>query len=174
VETISLIIHVTAAAILIGPQLLLFFAVIPATWLIEDERLKRDVTRVVTGRYGMLAGVALIALLVTGLYQFYAIVPEAIQEGMADFRFGTIFITKMTLFLALVLLIGYHVFGISRQIRRLSDRVVSGAGADVASQLESKRRTSFIFSFLILLVSLGILVLGVMLGHHEFSYVPAG
>ena len=33
---------------------MLFLAVIPSTWLIEDEPLRRSVTRVVTRRYGML------------------------------------------------------------------------------------------------------------------------
>lgn len=173
-ETISLIIHVTSAVILVGPQVLLFFAVIPATWLIDDERLKRDVTRVVTGRYGMLAGVALVALVVTGVYQLFAVTPEAVREDMGGHRFGFVFSTKMTLFVILVALIGYHIFGISRQVRRLSDRVIAGAGPEVAAQLDSKRRLSFIFSFLIVLVSLAVLFLGVTLGHSEYSYVSVG
>ena len=32
-----LILHVLAAATLVGGELLLFFAVTPATWIIEDE-----------------------------------------------------------------------------------------------------------------------------------------
>jgi len=64
--TISLAIHVTAAALFVGPQILMFFAVIPATWLIEDnEKLRRQVTRVVAARFGMLAMIAIVLLVVT-------------------------------------------------------------------------------------------------------------
>jgi len=167
-DTVSLIIHVIAAALLVGPQLLLFFAVTPATWLIDDERLRRNVTSVVGMRFGMIAMASLVALLVTGLYQFYSLVPEQITEDMSAYRFGPIFILKMTLFTVLVGLIVFHTFFIGRRVRQLSDAVVSGDGDPAA--LEGARRTSFVLSFFMVVASVFVLALGVMLGHHDYSW----
>lgn len=167
-DTLSLIVHVTAAVLLVGPQVLLFVAVVPSTWLIDDERLRRDVTRVVTARYGMIAMTSLLLVLVTGLYQVYFLVPEPIREEMVEYRFGSVFILKMTLFLVLVGLIGYHTLVLGPRIRRQSDAVIEGSGDE--GELESARRTSLVVSLVMVLVSLGLLVFGVMLGHHEFSY----
>ncbi len=169
-ETISLMVHVLAAAVLVGPQVVMFLAVTPATWLIDDERLKRDVLRVVAGRFGMLAGGSLLVLLATGLYQFYTYVPGPIQENMMDFRFGIVFVVKMTLFTVLLLLILAHTLIFSRRITRLSDAVI--AGQEDPGALEYARLQSFGFSALLLLVSVAILWLGVTLGDHTYSYVP--
>ena len=172
-DTFSLIIHVTAAAVLVGPQLLLFLAVIPSTWLIEDERLRRDVTRVVTARFGMISGIAIVALLATGLYQFYQLVPEVVQDDINGFRFGPLFALKMTLFVALVALIAAHAFVFARRIPRWSDAVIANPDDENALwHLDQQRRWSFLLSFVMILISLATLFLGVTLGHHEFSYVP--
>ncbi|MCK9486578.1 MAG: hypothetical protein M0R73_07735 [Dehalococcoidia bacterium] len=169
-DTISLMLHVTAAAVLVGPQVLMFLAVTPATWLVDDERLKRDLVRVVAGRFGMLAGASLVVLLLTGLYQFYFYVPEAIQENMMDYRFGIVFVVKMSLFTVLVLLIFAHMIFFSRRIARLSDAVLAGE-ADPGT-LEYARMQSFLFSVLLLLVSIAVLWLGVALGDHEYARLP--
>ncbi len=168
--TISLMLHVTAAAVLVGPQVLMFLAVTPASWLVDDERLKRDILRVVAGRFGMLAGGSLVVLLATGLYQFYSKVPEHIQESMMDYRFGIIFVVKMTLFTVLLLLILSHTLFFSRRIARLSDAVI--AGEEDPGRLEYARMQSFGFSVLLLIISIAVLWLGVTLGHEEYSYVP--
>jgi uncharacterized membrane protein len=171
-DTVSLIIHVTAAALLVGPQVLLFLAVVPSTWLIEDERLRRDVTRVVTARFGMISSVALAALLATGLYQFYQVVPEFVQDDLSGFRFGPIFILKMTLFTLLVILIAVHALVFGRRISRLSDAVIADPEDETAAwELDTQRRWSFLLAFAMVLVSLAVLFLGVTLGHHEYSYV---
>ena len=171
-DTISLIIHVTAAALLVGPQVLLFLAVVPSTWLIEDERLRRDVTRVVTARFGTISGVTIVALLATGLYQFYEVVPEAIQDDLSNFRFGLVFILKMTLFTLLLVMIAVHAFVIAPRIGRWSDAVIADPeDEDAAWYLDGQRRWSFLLTLGMVLVSLAILTLGVMLGHHEYSYV---
>jgi uncharacterized membrane protein len=171
-DTLSLCLHVLFATVLVGPQLLLAYAVIPSTWLIEDEGLRRSVTQVVTRRYAMLSGISLLGLLVTGLYQFYSddIVPPGIQDEMMDYRWGLIFVTKMTLVVILVALIAVHGFIFGRRIRATSEAVERGE-AD-AGALESARRASFLFSTLILLVSVALLFLGVTLGYTGYSEVP--
>jgi uncharacterized membrane protein len=171
-DTLSLCLHVFFATVLVGPQLLLAYAVVPSTWLIEDERLRRSVTQVVTRRYAMLSGISLLGLLVTGLYQFYSddIVPQGIQDEMMDYRWGLIFVTKMTLVVILVALIAVHGFVFGRRIRATSEAVERGE-AD-AGALENARRASFLFSTLILLVSVALLFLGVTLGYTGYSEVP--
>lgn len=165
---ISMIIHVTAAAVFVGPQLLMFYAVTPATWLIDDEKLKRQLVSVVARRFGALAAISLVTLLVTGLYQFYTVVPDVIQEEMMDFRFGMIFITKMTMFTVVVALVMVHAMVFARRIRRLSDAVEAGEAEP--AELEQARMHSFLFSGLLLLASFATLWLGVTLGHAEYSY----
>jgi putative copper export protein len=174
VETISLILHVTAAATLVGPQLLLFVAVIPATRQLPEAQ-RSAVTRVVTRRFGMLAGGALLVLLATGLYQFYTVVPEPQREAMTEFRFGMIFMTKMTLFVVLLALIAAHVAWLAPRIQRAldaaGDTTGDAAAADGAVALPTLRRRSLWISGAILVASLGVLALGVTLGDHQYSYV---
>ncbi len=169
-QTISLIIHVMAAAILFGPQLLMFYAVTPATWMITNEETRRAVVKVVAGRFGQLTVVALVLLLVTGLYQYYSIVPDSIRQDPEGYRFGAIFATKMGAFTTIIVLIGVHVGVFARRIARLSDAVIAGDGSQ-RSALETARSQSFLFSFVLLIVTLGTLALGVMLGDESFSYV---
>lgn len=168
-DTLSIVIHVTAAAILVGPQLLMFYAVTPSTWLIDDEQLKRQLVRVVAGRFGQLAGGALVVLLVTGLYQFYSVVPEFVRNDMTSYRFGLIFTLKMASFALLVVLILAHALIFSRRVARLSDAVI--AGEQEPWRLEQARTQSLLFSALLLIASFVTLWLGATLGHHEFSYV---
>ena len=168
-DNLSLIIHVSAAVLFIGPQVILFLAVVPATWLIEDERLRRDVTLVVTQRFAKLAGAALVVLLVTGLYQFYSVVPTNVSDDMMNYRFGTLFMTKMILFTIVVALVAFHIV-IGKRVGRLTEAVIAGEGE--AFELDSARRNSFLLSALMILVSFAILAFGVMLGRAEFSYIP--
>ncbi len=168
-ETLSLILHVTAAAALVGPQLLLFLAVVPATQQLPDSDRSR-VTRIVTRRFAMIAGVSLVALTITGLYQFYEVVPVAVQEEMADFRFGPLFMAKMTLFLVLIALIALHAAWLGPRIQRALDAAGTTGGGD--AELQSLRRRSLWVSGATVAVSLAVLALGVALGHHEYAYLP--
>lgn len=171
-DTIALIIHVTAAAVLVGPQVLLFVAVIPSTKLIPDEALRREVTKLVTMRFGIISVIALLALLVTGLYQFYNVTPDVITDDINSFRYGRIFITKMSLFVVLVGLLVAHGAIIGPRIGRAADAVAAGeGGAEAAAALEQQRRRSMWISGALLLVSLAVLFLGVTLGNNQYSYV---
>lgn len=179
-QTFSLILHVTAAALLVGPQLLMFFAVVPATWLIEDdERLKRALLRVIAGRFGMLATFAIVVLVITGVYQYATIVPKGVRDSSTS-RFGLIFSIKMMMFFLVMVMIGVHTRLYGRRIARLSDEVIAlesdpssarrEEGRARAVQLERARTQSFTFSALILVASLITLWLGVALGDESFSW----
>ena len=168
-QTTSLIIHVIAAAVLFGPQVLMFYAVTPATWMLSNEEVRRSVVKVVAGRFARLTVVALAVLLVTGLYQYFSIVPESIREDPQGYRFGTLFAAKMGAFTTVVVLIGVHVVVYSRKIARLSDAVIAG-DEEQQGALETARTQSFMFSLILLLVTLITLALGVALGDESFSY----
>jgi len=163
-----LILHVSAAVLFIGPQVILFFAVIPATWLIKDQRLRRDVTMVITQRFGKLSGFALGILLVTGLYQFYGVVPTAVSDDMMSYRFGMLFMSKMLLFTIVVALVALHVI-VGKRVGKLTEAVIAGEGEEF--ELDNARRRSFLLSALLMFVSFAVLAFGVMLGRGEFSYV---
>jgi uncharacterized membrane protein len=182
VETFSLMLHITAAAVLVGPQVLMFLAVVPATWLIEDdEQLKRRVLKVVAGRFGMLATASIVVLVLTGLYQYFTVLPPEIRANPNAYAFGPIFSLKMILFTALLLLIYIHTYRFSRRIADLSDRVIDlesapspatrAEGRQLADELERARQRSFGFSVLVLGVSILTLWVGVALGS-DAALVP--
>ncbi len=181
-ETFSLMLHITAAAVLVGPQVLMFLAVVPATWLIEDdEQLKRRVLKVVAGRFGMLATASIVVLVLTGLYQYFTVLPPEIRANPNAYAFGPIFSLKMILFTALLLLIYIHTYRFSRRIADLSDRVIDlesapspatrAEGRQLADELERARQRSFGFSVLVLGVSILTLWVGVALGS-DAALVP--
>ena len=149
--------------------MLLFLAVVPSTWLIDDEQLRRAVTRVVTQRYGVIAGIALLTSLVTGLYQFYNVTPEVVSEDISSYRFGWIFIAKMTLFTIFIGLIAVHAV-VGRRIGRLADAVAAGNAE--AYLLENPRRISLMLTLVMMSVAIALLAFGVLLGRGEFSYIP--
>ena len=171
-DTTMLAIHVLLAAVLVGPQVLLFYAVIPGTWLIEDEALRRAVTRVVTSRYATLTVVSLVGLLVTGLYLYTSdvFVPPDVRTNMMAFRFGAVFTLKMISIVLLVVLIGVHGMVFGRRVRETSEAVERGEATQGA--LEAARRSSLLFSALLLLLSIAILFMGVTLGNHAYSHEP--
>ena len=168
-DSIVLGLHVLFAAILVGGQLLLFFAVVPSTWLIDDDGLRRQVTAVVTQRFGLMVGVSLVGLVLTGLFQFYSddLVPPDVRKNMFDFRFGPVFVAKMTLLVVLVVMIGLHGAYFGRRVARLSDE----AGEAEPGDLEQLRRNSLLFSTLMVLVSIALIFLGATLGNDAYSHV---
>jgi putative copper export protein len=166
---LSLVIHVILAAVLVGPQVLMFYAVAPASWLIEDDDLRTSVVRVIARRFASLTVVALAGLLITGLWQFYtpSVVPPSIQDSMNDYRWGGIFMLKMTLFVILVGMIAFHGAVLARRIGAVTEEVKAGRAERWA--LERARRNSLVFSGLMVLVSIAILALGVLLAFAPFA-----
>lgn len=176
-DNISLIIHGLAAAVLLGGMVLLFLAVTPATWLIDDAALRRAVTRIVARRFAMLTGIALLLLFVTGIYQFFSegITAPDVRDDIAGYRFGPIFMAKMFLVPLLVVLIGVHGMWFGPRIGRATDEVIaSDNDADAVFRLENLRRGSLIFSFVMLIITISIFALGITLGNHNYSETLIG
>lgn len=163
-ETISLILHVSAAALLFGPQVLMFFALTPATWFIDDEQLKRNVVSTVAGRFGIMSAASILVLMATGVYQMQAFAPSNLVET----RWGSILVVKMIAFVILMILLMIHTMYFSKKIQILSEEVING-DEDKVGDLDYLRRQSWLFSFLMLLVTTATLWLGVALGNHQFS-----
>ena len=166
--------HVLFAAMLVGGQVLLFFAVIPSTWLIEDEGLRRRVTLVVARRFSMIVGVSLVGLVLTGLLQFSIdiFVPPDIRASMMDYHFGRVFVTKLVLVVALIAMIAVHGAVFGKRIAAISDAVQ--AGDMEQGELERARRNSLVFSAAMVLVSIALIFLGAALGDHAYSHEPIG
>ena len=120
--------HVLFAALLVGGQVLLAFAVIPSTWLIDDEGLRRRVTLVVAHRFTWIVGISLVGLIVTGLAQFYTdiFVPPDIRENMTEYHFGRVFMVKMLFVTILIIMIAVHGAVFGQRIGRISDAVQGG------------------------------------------------
>tara|TARA_B110000438_G_scaffold151148_1_gene145256 strand:- start:2188 stop:2688 length:501 start_codon:yes stop_codon:yes gene_type:complete len=163
-ETISLILHVSAAALLFGPQVLMFFALTPATWFIDDEQLKGNVVSTVAGRFGIMSAASILVLMATGVYQMQAFAPSNLVET----RWGSILVVKMIAFVILMILLMIHTMYFSKKIQILSEEVING-DEDKVGDLDYLRRQSWLFSFLMLLVTTATLWLGVALGNHQFS-----
>ncbi len=164
--------HVLFAALLVGGQVLLYFAVLPSTWLIEDEGLRRRVTLVVAHRFTWIVGISLVGLIVTGLAQFYTdiFVPPDVRENMTEFHFGRVFMVKMLFVTILIIMIAVHGAVFGQRIGRISDAVQ--AGEIDRGELEQARRTSLVFSSLMVLVSIALVFLGATLGNHAYSHDP--
>ena len=163
-ETISLILHVSAAAVLFGPQVLMFFALTPATWFIDDEELKGNVVSTVARRFGIMSAASILVLMATGVYQMQVFAPSNLVES----RWGSILVVKMIAFVVLMILLMIHTMYFSKKIRILSDEVING-DEDKVGDLDYLRRQSWLFSFLMLLVTTATLWLGIALGNHQFS-----
>jgi uncharacterized membrane protein len=166
---VSLIIHVLLASVLVGPQILMFYAVTPGSWLIEDDDLRTQVVRVIARRFATLTVIALAGLLITGLIQLYSetVVPPDIRESMTDYRWGRIFMTKMTLVVVLVGMIAFHALVLAKRIGHITEEVK--AGRLDRWELERARRNSLLFSGLMILVSVAILALGVTLAYYPYA-----
>ena len=160
-ETISLILHVSAAALLFGPQVLMFFALTPATWFIDDEQLKRNVVSTVARRFGIMSATSIVVLVATGIYQIQVFAPSYLIET----KWGSILVLKMVAFVLLMILLMIHTTYFGKKIRTLSDEVLNG-DQDKVGDLDYLRRQSWLFSFLMLLVTTGTLWLGVALGNY--------
>lgn len=172
-DSISLILHVLAASALVGGEILLILAVLPATSLIDDQPVRRSVTRIVTRRFARITIVSLVVLLITGLYQFFQMVPTPIRENIQEFRWGPVFTTKMALFGLMLILIGIHGMYLGPRIARAYDLASSG-DANASLRLTNLRRSFLLVSLILVIVTIAVMASGVILGNHEYSYLESG
>ena len=120
----------------------------------------------------MLPSGAIAMSLVTGLAQFYTdiFVPPDIRENMTEYHFGRVFMVKMLFVTILVIMIAVHGAVFGQRIARISDAVQ--AGEMDPGDLEQARRTSLVFSSIMVLVSIVLIFLGASLGNHAYAHNP--
>lgn len=147
--------HLLAAVIFIGPQIFLAFVAMPALRSIEDARARQGAVRAITRGFGVLSGVALAALLVTGIYNYYQFEDLIDADNFPRYFFLIqIKLTLVTIVIALTVLHGAF-FG-----RRLQQLQQSGASE---AELAGARRWSMLASMLNLAASVVILLIAAMM-----------
>ncbi len=149
-EAINPWLHILAATIWVGPQVFLFVAAVPAVRTVEDAQVRARVMRVLTTRFGYLAWGAMAVLVVTGIANLFEVAPVD-PEDIFDLNYGTIFIVKMALVVATVVLTALHSFVLGPRVLKLQESVTDEA------QLAPTRRLSIIISSVNGLLALGIL-----------------
>ena len=155
-EAINPWLHILAATIWVGPQIFLFVAAIPAVRTIEDARARARVMRIVTTRFGYLAWGAMVVLVVTGIGNLFEIAPVDVDK-INDLNYGTIFMVKMALVVATVVLTALHSFVIGPRMLSLQESATSEA------ELAPLRRASIITSSINGVLALGILFFAALL-----------
>ena len=160
-EAINPWLHILAATIWVGPQVFLFVAAVPAVRTVEDAQVRARIMRVLTTRFGYLAWGAMLVLVVSGIGNLFEIAP--VDPGdINDINYGTIFMVKMGLVIATVILTALHSFVIGPGMLRAQESATDEA------LLAPARRLSIGISGANLLLSLGILFTAALL-NTEFA-----
>jgi uncharacterized membrane protein len=168
---IAIWMHVLGIAIFVGPQFFLAFAWVPVARTIEDQRVRANLTRKLTRRFGHLGGVGLVLIVVAGTYlistwrDFYSVGDDV---SFADVRYGVVFMVKMTLFIVMLAVVGLHTFMIGPRLVSAMEAEVEGRGSPQATR--TARGASMALSILGLVLALAIMVLGVMMNTKEWSF----
>ena len=152
-DAIILWLHILAAVAFIGPQFFLALAAVPAMRTIEDVKVRARAMRVMTMRFGVLGGGALVVLLVTGVLSY------ARLDHQNDYK--RYFITlqiKLTLVAVVVLLTILHGAVFGRRLQRLQES--NAAEAEIAEV----RRMSQYASMATIVLSIVILFCAAILG----------
>ena len=155
-EAINPWLHVLAATIWVGPQIFLFVAAVPAIRTVEDAQARARAMRVLTSRFGYLAWGAMVVLVITGIGNLFEIAPVDPEE-IWDLNYGAIFIAKMALTGAVIVLTALHSFVIGPRMLSMQE------SARDEGEVASMRRVSIIVSGAGLLLSLGILFCAALL-----------
>jgi len=155
-EAVNPWLHILAATIWVGPQVFLFVVAVPAVRTIEDAKMRARVMRVITTRFGYLAWAAMIVLVISGIGNLYEIAPVD-PEDIFDLNYGAIFIAKMVLVAATIVLTAVHSFVLGPRLLAMQESVADEA------QLAPVRRLSIIVSGINGLLALGILFCAALL-----------
>ncbi len=151
---IVLAIHILSAVLFIGPQLFLVLAGVPAMRTVEDVKQRAAATRIMTGRFGWIGGGALVALLITGIINYYRAEDLGYLHATRYFMVLQVKLTLVSLVVVFTLLHG-AVFG--RRLQGLQER---GAPPDEVAQT---RRWSVLLSMATLAASIAILFCAALL-----------
>ena len=110
---ISIWFHILGIALFVGPQFFLAFAWVPASRGIADLPTRARAMRTITRRFGYIGGAGLVLIIFSGGYligswrDYYGVPDDA---SFLDLRYGVVFLIKMAVLLAMLVLVGLHTF----------------------------------------------------------------
>jgi uncharacterized membrane protein len=166
-------IHLLAATLWVGGQLMLFLAVMPAARAIDPPTARGPLVRAVTRRFGYLGWGALLLLILTGIGNvferddFYQ--PTGVFEY--DYRYAWLLTAKLALVVIVVLLTAWHTFILGPRMLTMQEWGPAGrTSADTEARLRRLRRLSMILTAITLLLSLVILYLVTLMQDAEFAF----
>ncbi|HYM16285.1 MAG TPA: hypothetical protein VEZ14_12065 [Dehalococcoidia bacterium] len=157
-NAIVLWIHIVAAVLFVGPQVFLVVAAAPALRTIEDVRQRQAASRVMTRRFGMLGGGALLVLVITGLINYQHVNDLGYVDRNAFPRYFFALQVKLALVALVVVLTVLHGAVFGRRLQRLQEEGASEA------ELAETRRWSMMLSLATLGASMAILFCAALLG----------
>jgi len=154
-HAIVLWIHILAAVAFIGPQIFLVFAAMPALRTIADVEVRARASRMMTSRFGMLGGTALVVLLITGIMNYtYA----NSRHDLDAKRYFIALQIKLTLVAVVVVLTILHGAVFGRRLQQMQERGAS------ETELAQTRQWSMLLSLATLAASIIILLCAAILG----------
>ena len=154
-HAIVLWIHILAAVAFIGPQIFLVFAAMPALRTIADVEVRARASRMMTSRFGMLGGTALVVLLITGIMNYtYA----NSRHDLDAKRYFIALQIKLTLVAVVVVLTILHGAVFGRRLQQMQERGAS------ETELAQTRQWSMLLSLATLAASILILLCAAILG----------
>jgi uncharacterized membrane protein len=142
--------HVLSAVVFIGPQVFLAAIAVPAVRGVEDARARQATMRRMTMGFGVLGGIALAVLVVTGIWQYYEF--ESLVDRHLFPRYFMLIQIKLTLVTLVIVLSALHAMVLGRRLQRLQE---SGAPDD---EIERVRKWSMAASMLNLSASIVIVL----------------
>jgi len=170
-DSVPLWLHILAAAIWVGSQVMLFVVVVPALRAAEDPRSRAAVLRGVTRRFGYLGTASLALLVLSGIDNVDRYGPP----DMFDLRYGWVLTVKLALFAAVLVLTALHSLVIGPRLMALHSLVIGprlmalqqaaavSPDAATAARIRALRARSVVFSGLTLLLSIAILFCAALL-----------
>jgi uncharacterized membrane protein len=165
--------HILGIALFVGPQFFMAIAWGPAARSIGDQRVRLDLTKKITSRFGILAGAGLGLIVIAGMYLISSWRDYYSQPDDLEFtaiRYGVLFIVKMTVLIVMLAVVGAHIFFVGpRLVHTMEDRL---AGAATDADVRSARMLSMAVSIAGLVLALAMMVLGVMMSTTNFSFDP--
>lgn len=163
--TLPLWLHVVAAMVWVGSQIMMFAVVVPSIRLIDDARARHQVLRGVTSRFGYLGFAALVLLVLTGIENIDRYSPSQ----MFDYRYGYILAVKLLMLVAVGALTALHTLRVGPALLALQARELEAGTAVSRDEMRSLRLRSVGVSSLTLVLSLAIVFCAALLGS-GFSY----
>jgi len=158
-DSVPLWLHILAAAIWVGSQVMLFVVVVPALRAAEDPRSRAAVLRGVTRRFGYLGTASLALLVLSGIDNVDRYGPP----DMFDLRYGWVLAVKLALFAAVLVLTALHSLVIGPRLMALQQAAAVSPDAATAARIRALRARSVVFSGLTLLLSIAILFCAALL-----------